>query len=277
MANISVIGLGIIGSIWAKLYAEDGHTVRAWNRTPKPNFPGFEEDLTRAVRDAEFVHICVSDPDAVRSVLDKVLPHLDPAAVVIQSSTISPEAAKSFAEEVNAVASYLEAPFTGSKPAASSRGVVFYLGGEDETVRRAEKVIQRLSKMRFPIGKPEHAAAIKLSMNLQIAAISQALTEGWHLARSYGLAHEDFYKILRENVAHSGLAELKEPKLRDGDESPQFSIKHMDKDLRLALEAGKGLDLSLTKASKKIYEAGLAEGYGDLDFIALQRLICPDG
>jgi 3-hydroxyisobutyrate dehydrogenase-like beta-hydroxyacid dehydrogenase len=174
---------------------------------------------------------------------------------------------------VSSVCTYVEAPFTGSKPAAESRDLVFFLGGDAAAIDQALLYLIPLSRKYFHIGAPEQAAAIKLSMNLQIAAVSQALTEGWHLARSYGLSHESFYEVLRENVAHSGLAELKEPKLRAGDDAPQFSVKHMGKDLRLALEAAGSLDLTLTKTSHAIYDRGIEAGLGDLDFIALERLI----
>ncbi|MFP4157472.1 MAG: NAD(P)-dependent oxidoreductase [Opitutales bacterium] len=273
MAKVSVLGLGIIGSIWARHYRDDGHELSAWNRTPKPECPGFVSEVAAAVSGADLIHICVADPKAVQSVLDEALPALQEGALVIQSSTISPQSASSFSAQVAAVGAYLEAPFTGSKPAAEARDVVFFLGGDDSVVERGLRFLKPISRKSFHVGRPEQAAAIKLSMNLQIAAVSQALTEGWHLARSYGLAHGTFYEVLRENVAHSGLSELKEPKLRADDDSPQFSVKHMGKDLRLALEAAEGLNLRLTEAGKKIYDDGIQNGLGEKDFIALERLI----
>ena len=273
MPKVTVIGLGIIGSIWARHYGEDGHEVVVWNRTAKPEFPGFVPVLAEAVAEADLVHICVADPEAVESVLDEALPALQRETLVIQSSTISPQAAARFACRVNEVCAYLEAPFTGSKPAAESRDVVFFLGGDAAVLERGLTYLNPISRKYFQIGRPEQAAAIKLSMNLQIAAVSQALAEGWHLARSYGLTHEAFYEVLRENVAHSGLSELKEPKLRAGDDSPQFSVKHMGKDLRLALEAAEGLNLRLTETGKKIYDEGIQNGLGEKDFISLEQLI----
>ncbi len=273
MAKITVVGLGIIGSIWARHYSEDGHVVRAWNRTAQPDFPGFVGDLSAAVAEADLVHICVADPAAVASVLDQVLPGIAPSALIIQSSTISPQAAAQFAERASGICDYLEAPFTGSKPAAESRDLVFFLGGSDAVVARGLGYLESISRKYFHLGRAEQAAAVKLSMNLQIAAVSQALTEGWHLARHYGLPHEVFYEVLRENVAHSGLAELKEPKLRTGDDAPQFSVKHMRKDLALALAAAGDLKLPLTQISRAIYDEGIARGLGDCDFIALEQLI----
>jgi len=80
---------------------------------------------------------------------------------------------------------------------------------------------------------------------------------------------------LARNVAHSGLADLKQPKLRERDYSAQFALKHMDKDLRLALETAADLSLPLeqTKQLKAIYDQGMDAGWKDDDFIGLVRLL----
>ncbi len=274
MDTVCVIGLGIIGSIWANHYAADGKNVRCWNRTPKADLPGFLPDITEAASGADIVHICVADPPAVQLVLNPILPVLKPGVLVIQSSTISPVAAESFERQVTETgAAYVEAPFTGSKPAAESRQLVFFLGGESVPLERAVEVLSPLSRKQFHFETPQQATAIKLAMNLQIAAISQALTEGWHLARNHGLNADQFFDVLKMNAAHSPLADLKEPKLRSGDEAPQFSVKHMAKDLGLALASAGDLHLQQAERTREIYQMGIESGLGDLDFIALERLV----
>jgi len=69
------------------------------------------------------------------------------------------------------------------------------------------------------------------------------------------------------------LATMKEPKLRAGDWSPQFSLKHMGKDLRLALESAGQQPLPQLRALVKLYETGLKRGWGDDDFTGLTRLL----
>lgn len=274
METLCIAGLGIIGSIWAEHAKADGYEVRTWNRTPKPELDGFTEDLAGAVRESAILHICVADPSAVQSVLEQVIDELGPEKTVIQSSTISPVASEMFERLVKtAGARYVEAPFTGSKPAAEARQLVYFIGGSDADVESVLPWLKQISRCQFRFDRCPQAAAIKLSMNLQIAAVSQALTEGWHLAQSHGLTHEQFYTVLRENVAHSGLAELKEPKLATRDDSPQFSVKHMRKDLGLALGSAGDLNMRLTQATKIIYDQGMDEGLGDLDFIALRKLV----
>ena len=70
--KIGFLGLGIIGSAWAKNLIADGHDVRCWNRTRK-DFPNFCDSIQDAVKEAEVVFIVVADPPAVQSVLDQIL------------------------------------------------------------------------------------------------------------------------------------------------------------------------------------------------------------
>ncbi|HEY1662855.1 MAG TPA: NAD(P)-dependent oxidoreductase [Verrucomicrobiae bacterium] len=273
--NIAVLGLGIIGSAWAKNLIADGHNVRCWNRSPK-DFPHFHASILEAVDGAEVIFIVVADPPAVQSVLEQIQPKLGPGKLIIQSSTISAKWTKAFAEQVQATgAAFLEAPFTGSKIAAEQRKTVYYLGGDPEIIERARPVLTPLSGALLHIGPLGSASSLKLAMNMNIAGIGQILCESLALCRASGISDDTYFKALSRNIAHSGLADLKEPKLRGRDYSPQFSLKHLNKDLRLALEtAGESaLPLPATIGLKKIYEQGMGSGWQDDDFIGLMRLL----
>src|SRR5476651_1320351 len=273
MQRITIAGLGIIGSAWAQNLHADGLTVRGWNRTPK-DFPFYEADLAKAVADAEMIIVVVADPPAVESVLSVIVPHLKPGQIVAQSSTISARWTKLFAEKVEATgADFLEAPFTGSKPAAEARKTVFYLGGAVELVEKARPVLERISAARLHIGALGTASSLKLAMNLNIALISEALSESLTLARAEGIPDEKFFDALHLNVGRSGFSDLKEPKFRTGDFAPQFSLKHMDKDLRLVLETAGSLDLPAAKTLKSFYDKGMSVGFGGDDLTGLIRLL----
>ena len=106
--KISVLGLGIIGSIWAKNLIADGHEVRCWNRSAK-DFPNFHPSIQDAVPGAEAIFIIVADPAAVQSVLDQIAPCLGSGQMVIQSSTISAKWTQIFAAQVQQTgAQYLD-------------------------------------------------------------------------------------------------------------------------------------------------------------------------
>lgn len=277
--NIAVLGLGIIGSAWAKNLIADGHALRCWNRTPK-EFPNFFSSLSDAVEGAEAVFIVVADPPAVQSVLDQLQPSLGPGVVVIQSSTISAEWTLRFAEQVRRTgAEYLEAPFTGSKTAAEQRKTVYYLGGESAVVEKIRPILTPLSSAILHIGPLGSASSLKLALNLNIAGIAHSLCESLALSRAAGISDDVYFGALERNVARSGLSDLKGPKLRSRDFSPQFSLKHMAKDLRLTLETAAQLSLSLehTGHLKTIYDRGMAQGWAEDDFIGLMRLFDKKG
>jgi len=271
--NFSVLGLGIIGSAWAKNLLADGHAVRCWNRTPR-DFPSFYPAITEAVDGAEVIFVIVYDPAAVQSVLNQILPKLGPGKLLIQSSTISAKWSIEFAKLVTKTgASYLEAPFTGSKIAAENRQTVYYLGGEPEIVERARPILEPISSKIFHIGPLGSASTLKLAMNINIAGVAQTLIESLELCRHAGISDDTFFSALAPNVSRSGVADLKEPKLRQHDYSAQFSLKNMAKDIRLTLEtaAELGLLIEQTAHLSKLYERGLAAGWADDDFIGLAR------
>jgi 3-hydroxyisobutyrate dehydrogenase-like beta-hydroxyacid dehydrogenase len=272
--KIGFLGLGIIGSAWAKNLMADGHDVRCWNRTRK-DFPNVCDSIQDAVKDADVVFIVVADPPAVQSILAQIHPVLREGMLVIQSSTISAQWTLRFAAQVQgAGAAYLEAPFTGSKLAAAQRQTVYYLGGEAALIERARPILEPISTAIIHIGPLGTASTLKLAMNMNIAGVAQSLCESLAFCRAAGIADEVYFAALSRNASRSGVSDLKEPKLRQHDYSAQFSLKHMDKDLRLALETAAELSISLEqiKLLKAIYDRGMAAGWSDDDFIGLMRL-----
>jgi glyoxylate/succinic semialdehyde reductase len=274
MKTIGVLGLGIIGSVWARHYAAAGVLAGTWNRTPQPDAPAWRDTPEAVAAAADAVQIVVADPAAVESVLTRILPHLGPGKVVIQSSTIDGESSARFAALVAARgARYLAAPFTGSKPAAEQRQTVFYLGGDPALMAEAEPLLALVSAHRLVIGTNEQACTLKLAMNANIAAQMQALGEVLTLVRRAAISDDIFFEALGRNVSYSGVAKLKEPKLRTGDFSAQFSVKHLHKDLRLAARTAAGADFPVMEAVRAALQTAEARGLGDEDFSALIKLI----
>jgi len=271
--NIAVFGMGIIGSVWSSNLQADGHRVLRWNRTPKP-VADYVSSAHDAAERSELLIIVVADPAAVQSVLDQILPVLKASHVVVQSSTVSPEASTSFAAQVERTgAAFLEAPFTGSKPAAEQRKTVFFIGGAPEVMERARPVLQPLCAAMEYIGTIGSASALKLAMNVNVALVVEALCESLSLARAAGISDERYFSILKLNTSHTKLADLKKEKLEKNDFTPQFSIKHMAKDLKLALGTAESLNLPQTSALLGLYERGISRGWAEDDFVSLVRLL----
>jgi 3-hydroxyisobutyrate dehydrogenase-like beta-hydroxyacid dehydrogenase len=270
--NIALFGLGIIGATWARNLAIDGHDVRAWNRTAKPDHPCFCADPVAAVQQAQLVAIVVADGPAVMRVLDMILPACAPGTIIANHATIGVDEVLAVRQRVVAAGcGFLDMPFTGSKPAAEQRQTVFFVGDDAGLLPQVEAAYRPLTKSILPMGKVGNAMAIKLALNLMIATSFQSLAEGLRLARAAGLSDSDFFRCLDLNVAKSGLAELKRPKLQAADWSPQFSVKHMHKDLRhaLRLAAELGVAVPQTALLEQAYTATEAKGLGEADFSVL--------
>lgn len=272
--KLSLFGLGLIGSAWARHHASDGRLAATWNRSPKPDAPLWQPSALAAAEAGDALQIVVADPPAVQAVLDAIAPALSPAKLVVQSSTIDGNSSERFRAFVTARgARYIEAPFTGSKPAAEARKTVFFLGGDPADLDAAEPVLAPVSEHRIRIGTHQQATALKLALNMQAAMLMEALSEALTYVRRAGISDDVFFSAFQRNVGYSGLAKLKEPKLRAGDFSAQFSVKHMHKDLRLALDSAPGAAFPGTAAVRAQLAAAEQRGWADEDFSALLKLL----
>ena len=272
--KIGVLGLGIIGAVWARHYEAAGVLAGAWNRTAQPDFPQWRPTPEAVATAADVIQIVVADPAAVASVLEKILPQLGPGKTIVQSSTIDAASSANFAALVAARgARYLAAPFTGSKPAAEQRQSIFYLGGDPAVLKETEPLLALVSAHRFVIGTNEQACTLKLAMNLNLAAQMQALGEALTLARRAGVTDAIFFEAMGKNAGCSGLTKLKEPKLRTADFSPQFSVKHMAKDMRLTTTTAAGAPFPLLDTVRTALQTAEDRGLGNEDFSALIKLL----
>jgi 3-hydroxyisobutyrate dehydrogenase-like beta-hydroxyacid dehydrogenase len=274
MKTIGVVGLGLIGGVWAKHYAAAGILAGSWNRTPQPDAPKWLPTPEAVASASDLIQIVVADPPAVKSVLERMVPVLGPGKTVIQSSTIDPQSSDEFLRLVTGTgARYLEAPFSGSKSAAEEKKNVYYLGGDAALVNELIPTLTWVSELRFHVGNHQQAAALKLAMNLNIAAQMQALSEALVFARRAGISDDTFFAVLYKNVSCSGLVKLKEQKLKTNDFSPQFSIKHLLKDMRLASRTNGCDDFPILETMRGQLHAASEAGYADEDFSALVKML----
>jgi 3-hydroxyisobutyrate dehydrogenase-like beta-hydroxyacid dehydrogenase len=270
--TVSVFGLGLIGSIWAKHLDDAGLLAASWNRTPKPGAPKSIPMARETAEKSNVLIIVVADPAAVQQIIESIRPALTHEHLVIQSSTIGPSDSTRYRKLVTASgARYIEAPFTGSKPAAEAKKTVFFLGGDAEVIALAEPVLSVFSAQRIFCGTGEQTCTIKLAMNLQFAAMTEALCEALFLCRKAEINDDTFFTVMKSGAAWSPFAAMKEPKFRTGDFSPQFSVKHMLKDMRLLREnngSQPALDLMIERLEK-----AERDGLRDEDYTAILKTL----
>jgi 3-hydroxyisobutyrate dehydrogenase-like beta-hydroxyacid dehydrogenase len=279
--RVAFLGLGIMGRPMASNLVKAGHEVKVWNRTPGKTVDGAQTATTpaEAAQDAQVVWMCVSDTNAVESLLfgaEGVEKSLAEGVIVVDSSTISPSATLKFAERVRARgAQYVDAPMTGSKTGAESGTLIFIVGGEESAIEQLKPLFAAMGKQFFRMGETGKGQAAKLVMNLQIALIYEGLAEALALATKLGVNAETLMPLVMASMVRSGVAEYKAPFLMKRDFSPNFPLRLMHKDLRLALEAAKEARVKLPglEAVEEIYDMAAEDGHQDLDYAATLILL----
>lgn len=273
--KVTVLGLGIMGRALAMNLHEDGMLAACWNRSPRTGVPMYVEDLGEAVASASVLFIVVIDGAAVLELVDRISPMLTNEHIVVQTATVKPQENIEASKRVEAAgANFIEALMGGSEVAAVQRKLPLYLGGEKELADYLDPVLAPLSPARLYVGEVGQASVAKLAMNLNLAMQLEALCESYAYAIANGLNDDQYFDVLRNNTGWNYLCEYKEPKLRQRDFAPQFALKNMLKDVRLALATDTTrAGLSLLKATEKIYAAGDKAGLGEEDMLALYKLI----
>jgi 3-hydroxyisobutyrate dehydrogenase-like beta-hydroxyacid dehydrogenase len=279
--RVAFLGLGIMGRPMAANLAKAGHEVSVWNRTPGQDVEGARGAASpaEAARGAEVVWMCVSDTKAVESVLfgpDGVKGSLAEGMIIVDSSTIAPSATRSFAARLSARGvDYVDAPMTGSKIAAEGGTLIFMVGGEEAVIDKLSPLFAAMGKKIFRMGETGKGHATKLVMNLQIAVIYEGFAEALTLGAKLGVDAEMLMPLINASMVKSGVVEYKAPFVLKRDFSPNFPLRLMLKDLRLALDAAKEARVKLpaVETVEEIYDMAAEEGQADLDYSATLTLL----
>jgi 3-hydroxyisobutyrate dehydrogenase-like beta-hydroxyacid dehydrogenase len=279
--RVAFLGLGIMGRSMAANLVKAGHEVAVWNRSGGKDVDGARSAASPAdaAKNMEVVWMCVSDTKAVEQVLfgpDGVDSVLSTGMVIADSSTISPSATLRFAARVKTRGvDYVDAPMTGSKIAAESGQLIFMVGGDEEVLARLQPLFQAMGKQIFPMGVTGKGQATKLVMNLQIALIYEGFAEALTLAAKLGVDIEKLLPLVQASMVRSGVVEYKAPFILKRDFSPNFPLRLMLKDIRLALDAAKEARVRLPglEAVEEVYDVAAEEGQADLDYASTLTLL----
>ncbi len=279
--KVAFLGLGIMGRPMAANLAKAGHEVTVWNRTPGKEVEGARTAASpaEAAKGSEVVWICVSDTKAVENVLfgaQGVAESLASGMTVVDSSTIAPSATQKFADRLRPQGvRYVDAPVTGSKVAAEGGTLIFMVGGDEAVIDSLKPLFAAMGKKIFRMGETSKGHAAKLVMNLQIAMIYEGFAEALTLGAKLGVDAETLLPLINASMVKSGVVEYKAPFILKRDFTPNFPLRLMYKDLRLALEAAKEMRVKLPglETVEEIYEIAAEDGQGDLDYAATLTLL----
>lgn len=271
--NAGVIGLGIIGSRVAGNLRKAGYQTWVWNRTPRPE-PNFLSSAAEVAESSRVVQIFVSDGPALIETVEAMAPVLGSEHIILNHATIAPKETLEAARLVTARnANYLDAPFTGSRDAAEAGQIVFYIGGEIGVLERVRPHLEVNAKAILQIGEIGQAAAIKIATNLMAAVAVGSFAEAMCLLAKSGIPLYKLGEALEHHALHSPLVDLKMPPMITADFEPRFSLRHMFKDVQIALSMAEefGVELPETAAFAGTAMAGIQKGWADLDFSSIAR------
>jgi len=277
--NIGVLGLGIIGQRVVENLRQRGFHVFVWNRTPRP-VPNFVGSPAEVAELCDFVQIFVSDDDALLQMVQRMTPNLTANHIVMAHCTVSPDTMRAAGELVERRGGQLlDCPFTGSKNAAESGELVYYVGGDEAAVRQARPVLEASSKGIIEVGKVGDATMIKVATNMITAASVQAAAEALALVSKSGLSVEKFAEAMQGNGSNSATLNMKLPMMIEGNFEPHFSVKHMLKDVVIATRLARalGIEFGATDASRHGLTEEMRQGRGDDDYSSLFRQYFPAG
>lgn len=228
---------------------------------------------------SDFICYCVGDNAMARAITigkDGLIEGLRGNSVTADCSTISPtesiEIAAMFAAKS---AHFLDAPITGSKAGAEGGTLTFMVGGDRDAFDRFKPYFEAMGKRMFYCGAAGQGLQAKLALNLVSANLLQTFSEGLVLAVKNGIAPDLMLEILDNTAGKSALLSAKAPSILKRDFSTKFSVKWMHKDVGLALESAKALDLPLplTAITEQMLRATIAKGYGEDDFCSVIRIL----
>jgi 3-hydroxyisobutyrate dehydrogenase len=279
--RIGVAGLGFMGSGIASRLLKTGFEVSVYNRS-KRKTERFKDIATicdtplELGKRSDIVITALTDFEALQEVVldTNGLAHSGGKGLVIaDTSTISPAQSRSIATELRGRGiEFLGVPVMGGPAAAEEGQLVPIVAGNPAVFEQVKPAIQALGKNIFYLGDTDGSAnAVKLALNLNIALIASAVSEGITLVRGAGIDPAIFVRILNSTYFKTGLSERKGPKMAAGEFEPSFHLKNMLKDLELASSTALAEKLSLpqTAVAQQLFRAANNSGFSEMDYTAI--------
>lgn len=279
--KIGIVGTGLLGNAVGLNILKHGYHLTAYNRT-KSKTRQLEENGAHIVNspkdvaeNSDIVFTIVKNADAVRKIAfgDSCLAcGKHDGLVVADMSTINPVASKEIAKEFAARGiPFLDTPVMGGPNVAITGELVMMVGGDKDVFDKHREIFDVIANKVFYLGENGTAHTVKLAMNLQIAMLALAISEGITLVRGAKIEPEVFLQILNSTYFKTGMSEKKAYKMIKDDFKPTFTLTNLKKDLDTINEAAKafGLSLPMAKMANTIYQNADDSGFGDLDYTAI--------
>jgi 3-hydroxyisobutyrate dehydrogenase-like beta-hydroxyacid dehydrogenase len=278
MANLGFVGLGVMGSEMVNRLLAKGHSVTGHNRTrAKAEWlvkKGMKwEDSPRAVSAAaDITFSMVTNSAALEAIVegpDGMLSSLKAGKILVDMSTVSPDVSRSIAAKVRQKGSdMLDAPVSGSVITLQEGKLSVMVGGRAETFERVKSVLYDIGPKVTHVGDNGLALVMKIATNLSLAVQMLAFSEGVLLAEKSGIARETAVDVLTHSAVASPMIQYRGPFVLKMPEEAWFNVNMMQKDMLLALELGRKVNVPMptTSVSNEFLTAARAMGLVEKDF-----------
>lgn len=284
MSNIGFIGLGIMGRPMAAHLIDAGHrltTVKRGSLDATLADKGMQVvDSPKAVAEAcEIVITMVPDTPDVEAVLfgeNGVVEGLKPGTLVIDMSSIAPIATQQFAERIHkAGGEYVDAPVSGGEGGAINAALTIMVGATEDGFQRALPVLEVMGKTITHIGGHGAGQTCKVANQIVVALTIEAVAEGLLFASRAGADVAKVRESLLGGLAQSKILDVHGERMIQRSFDPGFRIRLHQKDLNLALEGARSLNLALpgTANAQQLFQACAAQGGSDWDHAGILRAL----
>jgi 3-hydroxyisobutyrate dehydrogenase len=286
MVDIGIIGTGLMGHAFVERFLSQGFTVRVFNRT-RDNIKELAESgvvvcstADELVRLSSTIILMVSDAAAINSLLQLDTEKDLQGKYILQMATISPSQSKDIGETISSCGgSYLEAPVLGSIPEAKTGTLIIMAGGSKDLFEKVLPTLQVLGTAPRYIGETGSAAALKLSMNQLIAALTAGFSLSLGYAMKNGVDADVFMDTVRDSALYAKTYDKKLQKYLERDfGTANFSTRHLLKDIRLFIDDAKaaGLNTDALEGIERITSMTVENGMDLMDYSSIYQQICPE-
>jgi 3-hydroxyisobutyrate dehydrogenase-like beta-hydroxyacid dehydrogenase len=285
MANLGFVGLGVMGGQMVNRLLDKGHTVTGYNRTQSKAQWLIEKgmrwgDSPRAVCEAADVTFSmVTNSSALEGIADGpngMVAGLSAGKFLIDMSTVSPAMARALAARVREKgADLVDAPVSGSVITLQQGKLSVMVGGRKETFERLQPLLLEIGPKVTHVGDNGLALVMKIAANLSLAVQMLAFSEGVLLAEKSGIARETAVDVLTHSAIASPMVQYRGPMVLKMPEEAWFNVNMMQKDMLLALELGRQVDVPLptTAVANEYLTAARGMGLAEQDFATVFNVL----
>ena len=279
--KIGFIGLGIMGSRMAANLQKHGYSLVLFNRTRAKAEPllgprgTFSDSPAKLAGQVDVLFTMLAHPGAVEEAAlgaNGFLDHLKPNALWVDCSSVNPSFSKKMAAATAArQVRFVDAPVTGSAPAAADAKLEFWVGADPADLETIRPLLLCMGNKIVHTGGHGTGTSMKMVVNLIMGNAMAAFAEAMALGEGLGLSSRMLFDSLLGTPAIAPFLALKRGKIESGNYEAEFPLRWMQKDMHLASVSAfeSGVAMPVTNAAKELYRLAMRDGHASQDFSAI--------